>query len=591
MLRSTTRLLKPRSLLKCTFATASKIIVKSPIELPELQSDIVNKPLPLFLLDTFLHPERKDLVSAIDGSNSKSITYGETYYSSYSLADTLRDFGLRKGDCIAIMSPNTLYYLTALLGITLTGAAASPINPLYTEKEIAYQLDITKSKIVFAHPICAERVLGAVKSDVKVVIVDQDVSDLPALKQQYAQHKNVVYMSELYTVKPFKAKHDHNSYLWNGHEPDGVAVLPFSSGTTGRSKGVMLTHKNIIANVLQTIAVEGKYLAATKDTPRGTALCPLPFFHIYGFTVGLFVTHFVAGKLVFLPQFDLVTFLELIQKEKVTRGYVAPPILLQLAKNPLVDKYDLSSVQSLLCGGAPLGSDTQVAASKRLNCIVKQIWGMTELSPTGTLAADEAITSVEDLKGSGGPLVPGTEGKIINPVTGEDLNYDQEGELMLRGPQVMKGYLNEIEATKNTIRPDGWLHTGDIGYFDDKGWLFLKDRIKELIKYKGFQVPPADLEALILTMPEVKDVIVIPIPDEDAGEVPRAYVVKQESAPADFTEQDVIDFVYKNVAPHKRLRGGVIFAASVPKSPSGKLLRRIQIDIDKKLYPQLYSMN
>jgi acyl-CoA synthetase (AMP-forming)/AMP-acid ligase II len=177
----------------------------------------------------------------------------------------------------------------------------------------------------------------------------------------------------------------------------------------------------------------------------------------------------------------------------------------------------------------------------------------------------------------------------VDPVTGADLHYDQEGELLLRGPQVMKGYLNEEEATKKTIRADGWLHTGDIGYFDGEGWLYLKDRMKELIKYKGFQVPPADLEALIATMAEVKDVIVIPIPDEEAGEVPRAYVVKQESASKSFKESDVVEYVHKNVAPHKRLRGGVIFVDSIPKTASGKLLRRLQIEMDKQLFPELYN--
>ena len=207
---------------------------------------------------------------------------------------------------------------------------------------------------------------------------------------------------------------------------------------------------------------------------------------------------------------------------------------------------------------------------------------MTECSPVGTVTPDWMVESVEKLHGTSGQLAPDSEGKIVHPQTGEDLPYDQEGEIFLRGPQVMKGYLDNEDATKATLTEDGWLRTGDIGYFDDEGWLYLKDRLKELIKYKGFQVPPADLEALIATMPQVKDVIVIPVPDEEAGEVPRAYVVKQDNAPADFKEEDVIKFVEKNVAPHKRLRGGVVFAASVPKSPSGKLLRRVQIDIDRQ---------
>jgi 4-coumarate--CoA ligase len=177
--------------------------------------------------------------------------------------------------------------------------------------------------------------------------------------------------------------------------------------------------------------------------------------------------------------------------------------------------------------------------------------------------------------------MPGSEGKIVDPGTGNDLPFDREGEILIRGPQVMKGYLKNEEATKATIRPDGWLHTGDVGYFDSEGFIYITDRCKELIKYKGFQVPPAELEAVILTMPEVKDAIVIPVLDDEAGELPRAYVVKQDGCRESFTEKDVMEYVASKVAPHKKLRGGVRFVASVPKSPAGKLLRRLQVQIDR----------
>lgn len=204
-------------------------------------------------------------------------------------------------------------------------------------------------------------------------------------------------------------------------------------------------------------------------------------------------------------------------------------------------------------------------------------------SPAASMTLDKDAQSPSSWKGASGTLIPGTEGKIIHPGSGEDLPYSQEGEILVRGPQVMKGYLKNKEATDATLRADGWLHTGDIGYFDDQGFLYITDRSKELIKYKGFQVPPAELEAVILTMPQVQDVIVIPVPDEDAGEVPRAYVVKQVDCPETFSDQDVIEFVASKVAPHKKLRGGVRFVSSVPKSPSGKLLRRVQIQIDREM--------
>lgn len=287
----------------------------------------------------------------------------------------------------------------------------------------------------------------------------------------------------------------------------------------------------------------------------------------------------------FLPAFDFKLYLELIQQHRITRSYIVPPVVLALAKHPLVDSYDLSSLQCIMSGAAPLGADVQDACSKRLKCIVKQAWGMTELSPAATMIKDEDIDQVKgNHLGSAGRLLPLTEGKIVDPVTGADLPSSEEGELLIRGPQVMKGYYKDEVSTQRTIRPDGWMHTGDIARFTDDGWLFITDRLKELIKYKGFQVPPAELEAIILSMNEIKDVIVIPVLDDEAGEVPRAYVVKKENAPADFSSDDIIEYVHSRVAPHKRLRGGVIFTDQVPKSASGKLLRRLQIEIDRQAH-------
>jgi acyl-CoA synthetase (AMP-forming)/AMP-acid ligase II len=370
-----------------------------------------------------------------------------------------------------------------------------------------------------------------------------------------------------------------------GFDEHAVVTIPFSSGTTGRSKGVILSHRNLTSNVLQTMPYEGKYLLKehSKSGERGVLLCPLPFYHIFAMTAGMMVSAYCGAKLVFLPQFDLQRYLELIQEHKVSRGHVVPPIVLALAKHPMVDKYDLTSLECLMSGAAPLGAEVQLAAAKRLNCIVKQAWGMTETSPCGTITPDDDVIrlGLEAVVGRSGKLSPATEAKIVHPLTGEDQPFTSEGELLVRGPQIMKGYFENEEATKSTLRSDGWLHTGDIAKFDEQGWLYITDRSKELIKFKGFQVPPAELEAIILTMPQVKDVVVIPVLDDEAGEVPRAYVVKQDSAPADFVADDVIEFVHARVAPYKRLRGGVRFTASVPKSPSGKLLRRVQIQLDR----------
>eukprot|EP00600_Ochromonadales_sp_CCMP1393_P014757 CAMPEP_0174995792 /NCGR_PEP_ID=MMETSP0005-20121125/32_1 /TAXON_ID=420556 /ORGANISM="Ochromonas sp., Strain CCMP1393" /LENGTH=306 /DNA_ID=CAMNT_0016250121 /DNA_START=136 /DNA_END=1053 /DNA_ORIENTATION=+ len=290
----------------------------------------------------------------------------------------------------------------------------------------------------------------------------------------------------------------------------------------------------------------------------------------------------LGSTCVFLPAFDLPVFLELVQKHKASHLYVVPPIILALAKHPLVANYDMSSVQVILSGAAPLGSDVQEEAAKRLNCTVTQAWGMTELSPAGAVTSEDEVVSVKALKGSSGRLVCGTEAKIVDPATGEDKSALEEGELLIRGPQVMKGYWNNPEATRNTITEDGFLRTGDIAHFDEDGWLFITDRCKELIKYKGFQVPPAELEAIMTAMPSIKDVVVIPVLDDEAGEIPRAYIVKQDGPVGDeLTAQMVLDTVHARVAPHKKLRGGVYFVDAIPRSASGKLLRRVQVEMDR----------
>jgi acyl-CoA synthetase (AMP-forming)/AMP-acid ligase II len=454
------------------------------------------------------------------------------------------------------------------MGISLTGAIPSLINPAYSETEIRYQVENAKSKFIFAHTSCLDKVISSNEGKLPIIVIDNNETKVD---ENLVKNHKLLLMSDLCSVKPLKSKYNHGEELLKNFDCDSTVTLPFSSGTTGRSKGVILTHKSVISNILQFANIE----------PKSIVLFPMPFFHIYGFGIALLCSHHIGSKLVFMSAFDFQLYLQLIERYKITRGYVVPPIVLSLAKQPVVDNYDLSSLKCLVSGAAPLGVEMQETCAKRLGCIVKQLWGMTELSPLGTIIPDDMFTKTEELHGSSGPLIAGTEGKIINTETGEDIDPCQEGELLIRGPQVMKGYLNNPEATANTITPDGWLKTGDIGCFDERGWLYIKDRLKELIKYKGFQVPPAELEAIIATMPEVKDVIVIPVLDEEAGEIPRAYVVKQPNCSSDFGEKDIIKFVEGHVAPYKRLRGGVRFTDAVPKSPSGKLLRRVQIDLDR----------
>jgi acyl-CoA synthetase (AMP-forming)/AMP-acid ligase II len=335
------------------------------------------------------------------------------------------------------------------------------------------------------------------------------------------------------------------------------AALPFSSGTSGLPKGVILTHRSLIANLLQCHQV-------LQMPPDLVWLAYLPMFHIYGFAFALHGL-VIGGTLVTLPRFEPQPFLAAIQRYRVTNLSVVPPVLQFLAMHPLVDSYDMSSLVHVGCGAAPLGSDLERRACERLNCPVEQGFGMTEASAVISMTYPGRARA-----GSCGQLLPGTQARVVDPMTRADVGRGVAGEIWFRGPQAFQGYLNNPQITSRTITPEGWVRTGDVGYFDADGYLFITDRLKELIKVKGFQVAPAELEALLLTHPAVLDAAVIGRPDERAGELPVAFVVAREpiegAALKDWVAQRVIDY--------KHLRE-IVFCEAIPKSPSGKILRRV----------------
>jgi acyl-CoA synthetase (AMP-forming)/AMP-acid ligase II len=360
------------------------------------------------------------------------------------------------------------------------------------------------------------------------------------------------------------------------YESDGVApgvvidpredlvALPYSSGTTGASKGVMLTHRNLVANLRQ---IEAMGHALQTDT----LVCVLPMFHIYGLNVIMNFGLYAGATTVVLPHFDLEEFLGVAEKYEVTMAHVVPPIMLALARHPAVGRYDLSSLRRVFTGAAPLGEQIAREVGARLECVVMQGYGMTEASPSTHMTPREP----ENMRaGSVGILMPNTECKIVGVEGGAESGVGEEGEICVRGPQVMKGYLNRPEATAETIDPEGWLHTGDIGHADAEGHFFVVDRKKELIKYKGFQVAPAELEALLVTHPAVADAAVIPSPDEEAGEVPKAFLVLKNDRGA--TADELMAFVASRVSPYKKIRL-VEFVDQIPKSASGKILRRVLV--------------
>jgi acyl-CoA synthetase (AMP-forming)/AMP-acid ligase II len=353
-------------------------------------------------------------------------------------------------------------------------------------------------------------------------------------------------------------------------ENDVVGIY-CSSGTTGSPKGVMLTHKALVSMAL-TMA------SSTGISERDVIPAHLPFFHVFGVLVTLTTGMSLGLTSVVLPRFDFEQYLRLIQDYRVTRTSATPPILVQLAKNPIVANYDLSSLQVITCAAAPLSAETEALVRDRIGCQINQGYGMTEIAPSH-MCPDGVPPSKQ---GSVGVCTANHQAMVVDPTTGCPLGPGQTGEIWMRGPNQMKGYWNDLEATAATMDSDGWIHTGDLGYADEDGYFYIVDRLKELIKYKGYQVAPAELEALLLSHPVVADAAVVRYPDDEAGEIPKAFVV----ARTPIEEGELMAWVAERVAPYKKVRI-VEFIDAIPKSPSGKILRRELIERERQRVPSI----
>lgn len=465
-------------------------------------------------------------------------------------AGGLKARGFGKGDVFAIYSPNQLHYPVAFHGVVHAGGTVTTANPHYRPDELAKQFED-----------CEPRFL---------LTTGEFLDQAREAAQLYGSIEEIFTFDGAEGSTPF-AELLEGEELVEGPDIDpakDLAALPYSSGTTGVSKGVMLTHRNLVANMCQ---LKGSNTLCRSISEKDTLIAVLPFYHIYGMGVIMNYALSQGARIVILPKFDLEEFLGAIQKYGVTYAHVVPPILVGLAKHPVVDQYDLSSLDLVNSGAAPLGEDLAQAVEKRLGCIVSQGYGLTETSPVTHHAAHYADPPTPHA--SIGPSLPNTEIKIVDVDTGQPVGENARGEVWIRGPQVMAGYLGKPRATAETIDEEGFLHTGDIGMVDENGNAYIVDRVKELIKFKGFQVAPAELEAVLLTNPHIKDAAVIRSPDEEAGEVPKAVVVSDGS----LSEEDVMTYVAERVSPHKKVRR-VEFVDEIPKSPSGKILRRVLID-------------
>ncbi|MGW2740830.1 4-coumarate--CoA ligase family protein [Streptomyces sp. NPDC001450] len=488
-----------------------------------------------------------DRPALIDGTDGTTLTYEQVDRFHRRLAAALADAGVRKGDVLALHSPNTIAFPTAFYAATRAGASVTTVHPLATPEEFAKQLGDSGARwIVTVSPLLeSARRAAELAGGIREIFVCDNAPG----------HRSLIDMLATTAPEP----------VIDFDPAEDVAALPYSSGTTGVPKGVMLTHRQIATNLAQ---LEPPVPAG----PGDRILAVLPFFHIYGLTALMNAPLRKGATVVVLPRFDLETFLAAIENHRITGLYVAPPIVLALAKHPAVARYDLSSLKYVISAAAPLDAALATACAERLGLPpIGQAYGMTELSPGTHVVPLDALHQAPP--GTVGKLIAGTGMRIVSlDDPGKDLGPGEPGEILIRGPQVMKGYLGRPDATADMIDADGWLHTGDIGHVDDDGWLFVVDRVKELIKYKGFQVAPAELEALLLTHPGIADAAVVGAYNEDGNEIPHAFVVRQPTA-ADLSENEIMLYVAERVAPYKRVRR-ITFIDTVPRAASGKILRR-----------------
>jgi acyl-CoA synthetase (AMP-forming)/AMP-acid ligase II len=509
-------------------ATKARPVISSPwpaLEIPDVD-------LAAYVLR---HAERlADHPALIDAADGRTLRYGELVSAVRRTAAGLAARGFGPGDVLALYSPNVPEFVATVLGVAMAGGATTTVNPLYTAGELASQLRDSGARMVVTIPPLAERATEAAReAGVEAVLGYGELAD--------------------------------------GAEPPAVAVaandvvlLPYSSGTTGLPKGVEVTHRNAVSQLAQLAS-------ALPLTPEDTVLAVAPMYHCMGLIVVVANALAQGATVVTMRRFDFEPFLRAMQDHRVTATVIAPPIALGLAGHPAVEQYDLSALRWMGCGAAPLDARVEEACARRLGCAFGQGYGMSEA--TAAIAAVNINEPERIVSGTVGALLPGTEARVIDPETGADLGPNAEGELLVRGPQLMRGYRGRPDATAATIDADGWLHTGDLAAVDADGVVRITDRLKELIKVKGFQVAPAELEGLLCTHPAVSDAAVVGVPDASAGEVPKAFVV----ARGELVPDEVMAWVAERVAPHKRVRR-IAVVDEIPKLPSGKILRRVLRD-------------
>ncbi|KAJ2394470.1 hypothetical protein GGI23_004675 [Coemansia sp. RSA 2559] len=520
-----------------------------------------------------------DEVAYHDIGTGESLTFRrlESMYKQIG-SGLVNKLGTQLGDVVAIFASNTIYYAPALFGIASVGAVCCTASSSFNEAELEYQLAdcnarylmVGTKQVPVVRAALAKGLLKIPKSN--IIVLDNDGSSADGF----------IPITRVFSDQPFDQKRIVDDKEMASKT---LAIIVYSSGTTGLPKGVMLSHRNFIGYTMQSSAMTEfltakqyeKLKAEPPEAPQ-RVIAILPFAHIYGLT-SLIMNSVAGGKTQYiLNDFSIERYLQVLQDYKIQLAYAVPSVLSQMLNHKDVAKYDLSHLKAIGSGGAPLPGGVHAGVKERFQVSAGNGYGMSETCSGICMVADYMFKA-----GAAGFIFPATEAKFVNPETGKEVGVGEKGEFCIRGVTVMMGYLNRPEETARVIDADGFLHTGDIGYINETGHIFITDRIKELIKYKGLQIAPAELESLLMEHPLVADAAVVGIEDVKRNtEVPRAFIVPKDlGALAPVAQKagnricmDVAQWLAERVAKHKRLRGGVELVASIPRNQSGKILHR-----------------
>ncbi|MCC5801328.1 AMP-binding protein [Rossellomorea vietnamensis] len=551
-------------------------LAEYPAEIPK-ELNLVEKPLQSYLTEAASLYGDKAAIHFM----GKEVGYKELYESALKFAGYLKTLGINKGDRVAIMLPNTPQSVIAYYGILYAGGVVVQTNPLYMEREIEYQMKDSGAKVILTLDILYPRVSKVMKNtDLEHIIVT-------AIKDYLPFPKNLIYpfiQKKQYGIV-VKVDHRGQNHLFTEIMKTAVAeaisqeefdfendlaLLQYTGGTTGFPKGVMLTHKNLVANASMCDAWLYK---CTKGEEKMLGI--LPFFHVYGMTAVLILSVMQGYKMILLPKFDAETTLKTIQKLKPTLFPGAPTIYIGLLNHPDLKKYDLSSIDSCLSGSAPLPVEVQQQFEEVTGGKLVEGYGLTESSP---VTHSNFLWDKARIKGSIGVPWPGTDSAVFSMETGEPLPPNEMGEIVVKGPQVMKGYWNRPEETEQTLK-DGWLLTGDIGYMDEKGYFYVVDRKKDMIIAGGFNIYPREIEEVLYEHPAIQEVVAAGVPDPYRGETVKAYVVLKEGE--SLTEEELNEYSRKYLAAYKVPRI-YEFRKELPKTAVGKILRRALVDEERQ---------